>query len=305
MELRQLKYYVKVAETLNFSDAAKALCVTQSTLSQQIKQLEQELNAQLFQRDSHSVSLTEAGEELLPYALRTIRDADLCLDRVHDLQQMLTGTLNIGVTYTFSPILTETLFVFMKRYPKVRLNIFYKSMEELLAMLRERKVDFVLAFRSSAVCPDIESHILFDNHLSAVVRTDHPLATREHVTIADLCNYDMALPSKGMQARNALERELLKRPVRLNVRIELNDVNILLKLIRESMLVTILSEATIHNEEGVKAVPLDFPANEMHGCVHTLRNTYRKRSMQEFVRLLSEANAVKERIRDWIEDGGI
>ena len=62
MELRQLKYFVKTAETLNFSEAAKALSVTQSTLSQQIRQLEQEIDTVLFVRDSHSVQLTESGE---------------------------------------------------------------------------------------------------------------------------------------------------------------------------------------------------------------------------------------------------
>ena len=70
MELRQLRYFVKVAETLNFSEAAKALFVTQSTLSQQIKQLEQDLDTPLLIRSSHSVALTEAGMELLPFALK-------------------------------------------------------------------------------------------------------------------------------------------------------------------------------------------------------------------------------------------
>ena len=68
MELRQLRYFVKVAETLNFSEAAKALFVTQSTLSQQIKQLEQDLDTPLLIRSSHSVALTEAGMELLPFS---------------------------------------------------------------------------------------------------------------------------------------------------------------------------------------------------------------------------------------------
>ena len=68
MELRQLKYFVKVAETLNFSEAAKVLNVTQSTLSQQVKQLETEIGTQLLLRSSHSVALTEAVIELLPLA---------------------------------------------------------------------------------------------------------------------------------------------------------------------------------------------------------------------------------------------
>lgn len=70
MELRQLRYFIKVAETLSFSEAAKALFVTQSTLSQQIKQLEYDLDTLLLERSSHGVTLTEAGRELLPCARR-------------------------------------------------------------------------------------------------------------------------------------------------------------------------------------------------------------------------------------------
>lgn len=301
MELRQLKYFTKVAETLNFSEAANILCITQSTLSQQIKQLEQEFNAPLFVRDSHSVRLTEVGEELLPYAMKTIHDADLCFDRVNDLQSLLTGTLNIGVTYSFSPILTETLLVFMKQYPHVHLNIFYKPMEELMDMLLNHQVDFVLAFRSSGYNEEIESHTLFDNNLAAIVSVNHPLAEKEEIGVEELGRYEIALPSKGLQARNAFEQVRERYFNSMNVKIELNEVNILLKLIRQSQLVTILAEASVHDEAGVKAIPLDFPGNEMQGCVHTLRNSYRKRSMLEFVRLLSEANAVKERIRHWID----
>ena len=161
MELRQLKYFVKVAETLNFSEAAKELFITQSTLSQQIKQLEAEINAQLLQRNSHGVALTEAGAELLPYARRTICDAEMCRQRMFDLQDLLTGTLNIGVTYSFAPILTESIFTFMKQYPGVKLNVFYKPMAELMDMLRRRQVDFVLAFKPSETMEGIESHVLF------------------------------------------------------------------------------------------------------------------------------------------------
>ena len=97
MELRQLKYFVKTAETLNFSEAAKASFVTQSTLSQQIKQLEQELDTALFVRDSHSVVLTESGAQLLPYAKQTLQCAGACIDRVRDLKEMLSGSLNIFI----------------------------------------------------------------------------------------------------------------------------------------------------------------------------------------------------------------
>ena len=300
MELRQLRYFVKAAETLNFSEAAKALFITQSTLSQQIKQLEQEMNAQLFQRNSHEVRLTEMGENLLAYAQQTIYAADTCMDCIHDLQKVITGKLNIGVTFTFSPILTETLLNFIKKYPGVKLNIYYKSMGELMDMLLRHEVDFVLAFKPTVKISDIESHILFNNHLAAIVHSDHPLANLEKVSLSDLQRFELALPAKGLQARNEFDKMQNRYYTDFKVRIELNEVNILLKLIKQSNLVTVLSEATIHNEQGIKAIPLDFPENEMEGCVHMLKNAYRKHSALAFIRMLSESTSVRARINDWL-----
>lgn len=299
MELRQLRYFATVARTLSFSEAAKALFVTQSTLSQQIRQLEDELGVPLFTRTSHSVALTEAGSELLPNALETLQQAETCVNRIHDLNNMLAGTLNIGVTYSFSPILTESLVTFMKQYPGIKLNIYYKPMTELMDMLRSRAVDFVLAFKPSAPIEGVESHILFQNFLAVIVGSHHSLASRTSISFDDLAHWDLALPALGLQARNALDR-VVPRDAQLRVRVELNEVNILLKLLRQSNLVSVLAEATIHNEVGVKAIPLDVPDNEMTGCVHTLRDSYRKRSMLEFLRILSQSMAVRERQSAWL-----
>lgn len=299
MELRQLRYFAKAAETLNFSEAAKVLNIAQSSLSQQIKQLEDELGVQLFLRNSHSIRLTEAGEEMLPFALRTIYDADTCTDRIHDLRKLLIGTLNIGVTYSFSPILTESVILFMKMYPHIKLNIIYKPMSELMVLLAKRELDFVLAFKPTRPVENVESHILFQNCLSAVVCSTHPLASKEKVSLAELQKYDLALPSKGLQARNAFD-SIVTSYDSFRIHIELNEVNILLKLIRQTNLVTVLAEDSIYNERDVKAIPLDVPDNEMTGCVHILKDTYHKNSMKEFVRLLSESLAVKRRQNSWI-----
>ena len=300
MELRQLKYFIRVADCLNFSEAAKESCISQSTLSQQIKQLEQELGSELFLRNSRTVSLTEAGMELLPYARTTIKDADACIERIRDLKDILTGTMNIGVTYSFSPILTETIFSFIKKYPKVKLNIFYKPMSELMDMLRDRKVDFVLAFKPSAPMEGIESHILFQNYLAAIVSSTHSLASEKKVSLEQIAQHGIALPSKGLQARNMLDKVLERYNFNLKARIELNDPDILLNLVRQSNLVTVLAEASIHNERGVKAVPIDIPDNEMVGCVHTLEDSYRKHSMLEFIKMLCESVAVRARINSWL-----
>ncbi len=300
MELRQLRYFVKVAETLNFSEAARSLFITQSTLSQQIRQLEDSLDTQLLNRTSHSVALTEAGEELLPYARRTLLDAELCEQRIRDLDKGLCGTLNIGVTYSFSPILTESLLTFMKEFPKVKLNILYKPMSELMELLVSRDLDFVLAFKPNEPIPGVESHYLFQNFLAVIVPDSHPLAAEKGVTIDMLRRYDIALPSRGLQARNALERIAWERMAELNVKIELNEVNILLKLLRQAKLVSVLAEATVMNESGITAIPLLGERCEMDGCVHVLNNSYRKRSMQEFIKILSNSIAVRARQNAWL-----
>ncbi len=299
MELRQLKYFAKAAETLNFSDAAKCLNIAQSSLSQQIKQLEDELGTQLFIRNSHTIRLTEAGEVMLPLALRTLHEAEACADRIHDLRKLLTGTLNIGVTHSFSPILTESVISFMKIYPGIKLNIVYKQMNELMESLAKREIDFVLAFKPSQPLPDVESHILFQNSLSAIVGNNHPLASKEKVAIAELEKYDLALPSKGLQARNAFDC-IVADYNNFKIRIEMNEVNTLLKLVRQTSLVSVLAEDSIYDTRFVKAVPIDVPDNQMTGCVHILKGAYRKHSMQEFIRILTESIAVKRFQNNWI-----
>ena len=299
MELRQLRYFAKAAETLNFSHAANCLNMAQSSLSRQIKQLEDELGTQLFIRDSHSIRLTEAGEEMLPFALRTIHDAEACADRIRDLRKMLTGTINIGVTHSFSPILTETVISFLKMYPKIKVNIVYKQMNELMELLSNHELDFVLAFKPIQPLPDVESHILFQNTLSVIVGNNHPLASKDKVSISELEKYDLAFPSKGLQARNAFDN-MVSDYNKFKIRIELNDVNTLLKLVRQTNLVTVLAEDSIYGVSDVKAVPINVPDNQMSGCVHILKETYRKHSMQEFIRILTESIAVKRFQNNWI-----
>lgn len=299
MELRQIRYFVRLAECLSFSEAARSLCITQSTLSQQIKQLENEFDTLLFERTSHSVALTEAGRELLPVARKAISAADDCRSRIDDLSDMKCGTLNIGVTYSFSPILTESIVTFMKMYPGIKLNVLYKPMSELMEALRRREVDFALAFRLLQPAEGVESHILFQSYLAAIVRPTHSLASHSRLSLHDLQPYDLALPARGLQARNAFD-SVASYFTGMRVRIELNEVNILLRLIGQTDLVTILAEATIHNIAEVKAIPLDIPDNTMTGCVHLLTDSYRKRSMQEFLRILSDSVAVRERQNAWL-----
>lgn len=292
MELRQLRYFIKVAETLNFSVASREMSITQSTLSQQIGQLEKELSQQLFQRNSHEVLLTEAGETLLPYARETVNNADLCFQRLKDLENLDAGELNIGVTFSFSYIMAETLIVFLKKYPRVKLNVVYLPMTDLMERLVRHELDLVLAFRPTEPNDKIESHVLFNNRLAAIVNKNHPLSLKRTVTLSGLQPYDLALPTRGLQARNAFNRLVDGKGLHYQIKVEMNNVDMLFKVIRESNYVTILSESTVIEEQGLRAIPLDVPDNDMEGCVHLLKKAYIKKSAQEFIKMLTQSTSI-------------
>lgn len=289
MELRQLRYFVQVAELKSFSDASRQLNITQSTLSQQIRQLENELGVELLIRDSHHVRLSDVGEAFLPQAARTISEADTCMDRIRDVQALGSGELNLGSTYSFLPLLKETVLLFMKQYPGVKMNICCHSMETLLNMLHEHRIDMALSYRPSIIRADIDSHILFDNRLAVVVADTHPLAKKCSIRLSDLERYALALPAKGLQARNTFDRIIDGLDYRFNVRLEINEVNVLIDLVRASNnLVTVLSEVAVARTPGIKVITLDQQGTQMEGSFHVLKDAYMKRATKEFLRLLCE-----------------
>ncbi len=292
MEIRQLKYFLKVAETLNFSEASRKLYVTQSTLSQQISHLEQEIGLPLFERNSHEVSLTEAGRELMPYAQATVCASEACADRMNDLKKMLAGELNIGVTFSFSNIMTETLHSFLHAYPNVKLNIQYRTMRELIDSLKRRELDLVLAFKPLKSDKVIDSRAIFTNRLAAIVNKSHPLAKCSSVRLADLERYSLILPTKQLQARNAFDHLTEGKDFDFRIKMEVNNVNIMLELVRQSNYVTVLAESTVIYEDGLQAVPIDATGNEMDGCIHLLKDSYMKGSAQEFIRMLSQSTSI-------------
>lgn len=301
MELRQLKYFVKSAEYLNFSVAAKHLYITQSTLSQQIKQLEFKLGFELFLRNSRHISLTEAGEEFLPFARRTIQDAEDGVQRLYDLQNVKTGTLRVGVTYSLSTVLTEGVMSFMKEFPGIRLEIFYKTVDELLVLLREHKVDFILSYKPLFDAPDVDSMPLFENTLALVVAKEHKLAGRKKIKLQELPGIPLVLPSKGLQARMMLDKLLEGGNVQLTSNLELNETNILLQVVATGSYATILSTSAVFGKTRFRAIQLDEPGNVMEASLLSLKGAYQKNAAKEFIDILMNTEAVKRRLMNLFE----
>jgi LysR family cyn operon transcriptional activator len=222
-----------------------------------------------------------------------LAEADDNKAKIMDLASGHRGTLNIGVTHSFGSILTESVLAFKKQFPDVHLNICYRNVAELMGLVSEGELDFALSFRSYEKFDNVESRILFHNKLSIIVREDHPLTRKDCVRLADLEGYELILPSAGLQARSAFDNIVAERNLNLKVAIEANEVNTILNILKRSNYVTVLSETVILEHTGLVQIYIDDAECRMEGCLHFCTTRYRKRSTEEFIRLLSGTKALR------------
>jgi LysR family cyn operon transcriptional activator len=287
MELRQLRYFVRAAELLNFTEAAHASFVTESTLSQQIKQLETELGSLLFKREKKKVSLTEIGERFLPYALRTISDADESVRLVKDLQQLRSGTLRIGCTYSFTIELSKVLLKFCKAYPNINVSVERRTGNVLVDMLYDHKLDVVICFDLHKNDSRLKCVPLFTTKLSAVVHKSHILADAKSISVDELNEYAVALPNTGLFSRRQLDHALYYRRKTISPQLEWNDVNLALRFLETGHWLTILPETCLKNEENFRTIPLNDLDVNLKAVQLSLNDEYEKDTIHAFTELLS------------------
>ena len=294
MELRQLKYFVEVGRLGSFSLASKSLFITQSTISQQIQKLEEELGVELLTRDTRHVTLSDYGEQFYPCAVQVLEEARAGAERIKDVKALKVGTLSVGATYSFGPLLKQTVLDFYRKYPRIRMDLVITSKEDLRQKLLDRELDVALTYKSPIGDDRIESHLLFQSRLCLVGRNGELKGVGKEVSVQDLSRFPLALPSKGLQARDTLEDVLFAQNVNLDIRLEINSVRSLLDLVGSSPLVTILSEEAIHQVQGFEAVPINHPDGRMDGCYHYLKGSYHKMAAQKFVEFLKENNSFNQ-----------
>lgn len=292
MELRQLKYFVGIAETGRFSEASRQLFISQSAVSQQIKALEEELGTQLFVRQPHSVTLTESGLELLPLARKVLHSVTECHNRISDLKGLLCGELNIGLTYSLEPYIRETMLSFMKAYPKVKVNAYYMNLRALLKCLRDRDIDIMFSMMPTSEHGFAESVPLLEYRLSAIMRTTHPLARREMLSFSDLLPHKFILPERGLRDRNAIESFVHAETGDLNVCALVSDVNALMNMLQESNYISILTEHAADNRPSLCSIPIEELSAPITIYAHFNNTTLRKHSADVFVDMLRESSAL-------------
>jgi DNA-binding transcriptional LysR family regulator len=192
MELRHLHYFVAAAETLNFHKAAERLHVTQPSVSQQVRELEQELGLELFVRDLSRVRLTDHGRLLLTRANAVLREIRALVEAMSPSDDVPAGTLNLGVDIALAKRVQGIIREYARRYPRVEIQCYDNYSSGLHRSLQTGEVD--VAFVWSPPARGLVSQRVFDERFSAVVPKASPLAKRKQLLLTDLSGQVLLLP---------------------------------------------------------------------------------------------------------------
>lgn len=188
MELRHLRYFVAVAEELSFRKAADRLNVSRPALSKQVKDLENEIEVKLLDRDTVSVSLTKAGEIFLADSQRLLRMAEAAVERAAQAQSGLRGTLRIGsVGIIATDFLPKTLKVFRQKHPGMEVAFVEILPTEQLEALASGRIDIGFIYgREVLSSSGLNSMCVIESTFGMAVSRQHPLALREQVTLNEI-----------------------------------------------------------------------------------------------------------------------
>jgi DNA-binding transcriptional LysR family regulator len=253
MEMRQLTYFVAVAEESSFTRAAARVHVAQPAISQQIARLERELGHRLFDRSDRQVRLTPAGEAFLPHARAALAAATAGHDAVATLHGRLSGRLAVGAIPCPPPWLTARLAEFQRRHPAVRTSVYTGDPEELAAEVAAQALDAALISLSADRLPagpggrrlahSLASQTVGTEPLVIATAPDHPLARAGSTTLDELRDQAFVTLTQGTGLRAALEAACAEIGFAPRVDTETNDLTTLADLVGDGAGIALLPEA--------------------------------------------------------------
>jgi LysR family transcriptional regulator, cyn operon transcriptional activator len=290
MELRQLRYFLAVAEEGHFTRAASRLYVSQPNLSQQLRQLEDELGATLLDRGGRRVRLTAAGELLARHARRVISELDDARLAISELAGLQRGALALGVVQTVNGyLLPAAVAAFTARYPGISLRIEERGAGEIERGLADGTLQLGIGF-VPAGSPEIEAEPLFSEELMLIVPAGHPLSGRDQLAVGELDEVPMVLLGPDFCTRRLWEESARSAGIRPRVSVEMNTIGSILAAVRQSASVTVLPAQSLEAEpaDGLVAVPLRGPTPRRTVGLLYRRGGYRCAATEAFGSLLRD-----------------
>jgi DNA-binding transcriptional LysR family regulator len=232
MEIAALQAFVEVANHQSFSEAAETLFLTQPAVSKRVAQLEAELGTRLFDRIGRRVSLTSAGNALLPRAQRLINDARELKRLVSDLSGEVRGRLIMGTSHHIGlHRLPGPLKRFTEQFPHVELDIRFMDSEAACRAVETGDLELAIVTLPPNQPPNLRLQPVWDDPLAFMVGLDHPLAGRERVSLQELIAYPAVLPGTTTYTRGILQEAVREAGVDLNVAMATNYLETLHMLV--------------------------------------------------------------------------
>jgi len=289
IKLRQLQYFLAVADCLHFSRAAERVAATQPTLSHQIAQMEAHLGAVLFDRVGKRVRLTQAGVILRDFAVRALKELEAGCVALDELEGLQRGSLSIGVIQSFSrTLLPPILGSFLSQYPGVRVSVEELTANEIEHRLSAGTIDLGIGFASLKL-DDTEVEPVLEERLMLVVSPHHRFAKRRSVPMAELDGQPMTLLATEFSTRRLIDEYLLSVNARPDVVCETNSMEIMLGAVSCGNVATIIPERGLRRGESteLRAVALVDPVPVRTSALLWPRHSYRTVAARTFGELMS------------------
>jgi DNA-binding transcriptional LysR family regulator len=288
MELHQLEYFVAVARHLHFTRAAAELHVAQPSVSQQIRKLEAELGVQLFYRMGRAVTLTPAGETLVPWAQRVLADVDRARIEIQELAGLRRGRLAVGAPPSVSTILLPpTLGVFHARFPGVMLTLREAGSRDLARLLEQGELDLaviILPVRH----PILETTPLLDEELVLAVPPGHKFARRESVALAELSDTPLVMFRVGYDLRESTLAAFRRAGIEPTIALEGGEMDSVLRFVAAGLGVAIVPQMVVEPGGSVIGVRLKSPRLTRTVALANRRDRPLSRAAQEFTAVVRQ-----------------
>ncbi|MCF6526191.1 LysR family transcriptional regulator [Streptomyces sp. JJ36] len=259
MELRQLEYFVAVAEEQNFTRAAGQVHISQSGVSAQIRRLERELGADLFDRSSRTVTLTTAGRSALEHARAALAAAGAVTQAVGEVTGLLQGRLTVGMVIgcTLTPLF-DALAAFHQAHPAVDLALLEESSDRLLDGVRAGTVDVALVGTATAAPDGMDALPLISERLVAAVPPEHPLAKQPRVALRDLMAHPIVCMPPGTGLRAVFDQACTAQDLHPAIGLQASAPDALADLAARGLGVAVLSSSMAAGQHSrLTARPLD------------------------------------------------
>lgn len=289
MEIRNLITFVRIAEVRNFSKTAEQLGYSQSAVTMQIKQLEAELQVQLFERIGKKAKLTQAGQRLLPYALDILSAAGKAESIAREPEQ-ISGKLRIGTCESYVISVLPPVFMKMgERCPGVEISTHTAPVPDLIDMLRQNDIDILYFLDEKLYFPEWIKVMEQPENIYFVSSSSSPLARMKKIPISRLVEEPLYLTEKGISYRYAMEQTPAAAGYELHPRLEVGNTDVITRFLLKNKGISFLPEYVVKDDvaEGRLAIlDTECPRIVMWSQLAYHRNKYVTPQMKLFLEFM-------------------